>query len=399
MNLENKGGELILTVGQFLDSVNYILSTGRPFVVGEVSELKVTDKWVSFTLQDREEKAILKCVMGIWEFRRIGLELEDGMEVKVGGGPRITKSYGSFALWVTSIEPVGEGSLKKAYQLLLKKLETEGLFTRKRDIPNFISSVGVISSKDGVVIHDFLKNLRPLDIKVNFLNTRVEGKDAVDQLANAVAWFNKKMPELDAIAIIRGGGSLESMQAFNNEVLCREIFASKIPIIAGIGHDVDVPIACMVSDVSVSTPTAVANLINSSWDPLTFDLPRLEGVVMSGYELSLKRVQNKAQNFVIEMVGHIKSVFINFDLLSDRIIKDAVRNISNLIERKFNIIDRAEKVINIANPERSLRLGYSLTTDSTGRVIRDIKKIKRGDVIKTLLANGSIESKIDKINV
>jgi exodeoxyribonuclease VII large subunit len=399
MNLDNKDREMVLTVGQFLDSVNYLLSTGRPIVSGEISELKITDKWASFSLQDKDEKAILKCVMGIWEFRRIGLEIADGMEVKVGGVPRMTKSYGSFALWVSSIEPVGEGSLKKAYQLLLKKLELEGLFARKRELPEYITNVGVISSKDGVVIHDFVKNLKPLNINIKFINTRVEGKDAVNQLIKAISWFNRKMPDLDAIVIIRGGGSLESMQAFNNEVLCREIFGSKIPVIAGIGHDVDVPIACMVADVSVSTPTAVANLINSSWDSLVFDLPSLEDKIFMSYDSSLRGIQNKAQNFIVEMVGHIKSVFANFESLSKRIIKDAVSSITVSIERKIDFIDRAEKIINIANPERNLRLGYSLTTDSEDKIVRDIKKIKRGDVIKTLLANGSIESTIDNVNI
>lgn len=407
MNLGNKDREMVLTVGQFLDSVNYLLSTGRPFIVGEVSELKITDRWVSFTLQEKSpdmtqgkgEKAILKCVMGAWEFKRVGVELADGMEVKVGGTPRITKSYGSFGFWVSSIEPMGEGSLKKAYQLLIKKFESEGLFARKREIPDFISNVGVISSKDGVVIHDFLNNLKPLNIKINFLNTRVEGKSAVDQLSSAVRWFNKNAPELDAIVIIRGGGSLESMQAFNNEVLCREIFASKIPVITGIGHDVDVPIACMVSDMSVSTPTAVANIINSSWDKLTVDLPSLSGRIVLGYESSLRRIQNKVQNFAVSMVGQIRSVFANFEVLSRRIIKDAVRFIEVSIDKKFEFVDRVEKIINIANPERSLRLGYSLTTDAGGKIIRDIKKIKRGEVIKTLLANGSIESVVDKIKL
>ena len=376
MNLNNNK-ELILTVGQFLDSVNYLLSTGRPFVVGEVSELKMTDKWVSFTLHDKEEKAILKCVMGIWDFRRVGFEIVDGMEVKVGGTPRITKSYGSFALWVTSIEPVGEGALKKSYQLLLKKLELEGLYSRKRELPEFISRVGVISSKDGVVIHDFNNNLKPLDIEVNFISARVEGRDAVGQIVGAVRYFNKKMAELDAIVIIRGGGSLESMQAFNNEVLCREIFASKIPIIAGIGHDVDVPIACLVADVSVSTPTAAASLINSSWDSLVYELPSLAGRIIASYESKL---------------------FTNFNTLTERIMKDGIRYVEDSILRKFDIIDRVERIIKIANPERSLKLGYSLTTDARGKVVRDISKIKRGDVIKTLLANGSVESVIDKIN-
>ncbi len=395
----DKSKDLVLTVSQFLDSVNYLLSTGRPYVCGEVSEFKITNKWASFTLQDKEEKAILKCVMGMWEFRKMGVELEDGMEVKIGGSPRITKSYGSFGFWVSSIEPVGEGSLKKAYQLMLKKLQDEGLFARKRELPEFISNVGVISSKDGVVIYDFLNNLKPLNIKVNFLNTRVEGKDAVGQLISAINWFNKKMPELDAIVIIRGGGSLESMQAFNNEYLCREIFGSKIPVIAGIGHDVDVPIACMVADVSVSTPTAVANLINSSWDRLLFDLPELQDKVLSGYESILSQTQNKAQNFITEMLGQIRSVFANFETLSFRIINDAVRAIANSLDRKFELVDRLEKLINIANPERNLRLGYSLTMDVGGKVIRDIAQVKIGGKIRTVLGRGKIESIVDKINI
>ncbi len=393
----DKTKDLVLTVSQFLDSVNYLLSTGRPFVRGEVSEFKITNKWVSFTLQDKEEKALLKCVMGMWEFRKIGVELEDGMEVKVGGSPRITKSYGTLGFWVSSIEPVGEGSLKKAYQLMLKKLQDEGLFARKRELPEFISNVGVISSKDGVVIHDFLNNLKPLNIKVNFINTRVEGKDAVDQLISALSWFNKKMPELDAIVIIRGGGSLESMQAFNNEYLCREIFGSKIPIIAGIGHDVDVPIACMVADVSVSTPTAVANLINRTWDSLVFDLPALEEKIISSYESALNQIQNRAQNFITEMVGQIRSVFANFEMLSSRIINDVVRSIAISLERKIDFVDRVEKLINMANPERSLRLGYSLTMNANGRVVRGIKDIKKGSRIKTLLSDGSVESIVEEI--
>ncbi|MBI3631874.1 MAG: exodeoxyribonuclease VII large subunit, partial [Candidatus Vogelbacteria bacterium] len=166
MDLE-KNNEMVLTVSQFLDSVNFVLASGRPNIVGEISEFKISNKWVSFSLLDREEKAILKCVMGIWDFKRVGIEIEDGMEVKISGTPRITKSYGSFSLWVDRIEPVGEGSLKKVYQLLLKKLELEGLFARKRELKSFVSNIGVISSRDGVVIHDFLNNLKPLDLKIS----------------------------------------------------------------------------------------------------------------------------------------------------------------------------------------------------------------------------------------
>ena len=386
-----------LTVSQFLESVNFMLSTGRPMVVGEVSEFKLTNKWVSFSLQDKEDRAILKCIIGLWDFKRMGVEIIDGMEVKVGGTARITKSYGSFGLWVDSIEPVGEGSLKKSYQLLLKKLEQEGLFTRKRELPNFILNVGVISSKDGVVIHDFQNNLRKFGIHVNFINSRVEGKDAVDQITKAIAWFNKKMPALDALVIIRGGGSLESMQAFNNEIVCREIFASKIPIITGIGHDVDVPIACLVADVSVSTPTAVANLINRSWDSLVIGLPRLEDGILGRYERIIQSANDRAVLYITSMVGQIKAVLLNFELLAERITKEGLRAISNSIKNKFDLIDKSEKIINIANPERNLRLGYSLTLNESGRVVRGISEIQKGDKLKTLLADGEIQSIIDKI--
>ncbi|MBI3633773.1 MAG: exodeoxyribonuclease VII large subunit [Candidatus Vogelbacteria bacterium] len=397
MELE-KTNEMVLTVGQFLDSINFMLTSGRPNIVGEISEFKISSKWVSFSLLDKEERAILKCVMGIWDFKRIGIGVEDGMEVKVSGVARVTKSYGSFSLWVDHIEPVGEGSLKKAYQLLLKKLELDGLFARKRELKFFVSNIGVISSRDGVVIHDFLNNLRPLHLKVDFINSRVEGKDAVDQIVGAIRWFNEHKSKLDAIVIIRGGGSLESMQAFNNELVCREIFASNIPVIAGIGHDVDVPIACLVADVSVSTPTAAANLINGTWDDLVFGLPRLQDYILRSYEEVIRIANDRASNFVSKMVGQIRSIFLNFEVLSEKITKDAVRAIARALDRKNEIVSRIEKLITLANPERVLRLGYSLTKGSDNKIIRNVGGLKTGERLRTLFIDGSVESIIDKIN-
>ena len=389
--------EVPLTVSQFLDSVNFMLTTGRPVVLGEVSEFRVTNKWVSFSLQDKEDRAILKCVITVWDFKRIGVEIADGMEVKVSGTARITKAYGSLALWVDRIEPVGEGSLKKAYQLLLKRLEFEGLYARKRGLPSFISNIGIISSRDGVVIHDFKNNLRKFGINLNFMNSKVEGKDAVGQITNAISWFNMKMPELDTLVIIRGGGSLESMQAFNNETVCREIFASKIPIIAGIGHDVDVPIACLVADISVSTPTAVANIINQSWDELIFGLPRLEHKILNEFGSKLRIADDRAIGYISNMIGRLRIVFANFELLANRITRDGPRLISESIKSRVDLINRIEKIINIANPERSLRLGYSLTLDVSKKLVRRIGDVEIGSKIKTILADGEFESIIDKI--
>ena len=147
-----------------------------------------------------------------------------------------------------------------------------------------------------------------------------------------------------------------------------------------------------------STPTAVANLINGTWDSLLFGLPVLQDRIMRSYENAIRGASDRAQNFVSKMVGQIRSVFVNFEVLSGRITKDAVRVISQALEKKNDTVGRMEKLIALANPERALRLGYSLTTDAVGVVVRDITKIKIGTRLKTLLANGLVESTVDKIN-
>src|SRR3989344_5235749 len=147
-----EAAEIILSVGEYLDRLNLALGVEAGFVQGEVTEFKESAKWVSFTLKDSPnlalgtlsdgQNAVLKCVCAIYTFRRMGVALEDGMAVKVYGTPRVSKGWGSLGLWVESIEPVGEGSLKKAYELLVKKLTAEGLFARKRELPEFISRIG-----------------------------------------------------------------------------------------------------------------------------------------------------------------------------------------------------------------------------------------------------------------
>mgnify|MGYP001618763081 CR=1 FL=1 len=327
------------------------------------------------------------------------------MEVKVGGAARVYKPRGSFSFQVETIEPLGEGSLKKAYELLLKKLEAEGLFTRKRVIPNFIQNIGVISSRDGIVIHDLLKNLKLLNYKIDFINARVEGLDAVPQLVNAIKWFNNNLPAgrqdrpaLDAIVIIRGGGSLESLQAFNNELLAREIFASKIPVIVGIGHEVNAPIACMVADYSASTPTAVATFINRSWDPIVMGVPAFESRILRGFENRLATLRSESRFLMEKMIVHLKNIFQSFKMLSERITVDALEAIKNSINSKLEFIKKTERILTIASPLRNLKLGYSIITGSGGRVIKDTSQLKKGEKIKSKLAKGEVLSIVEGLN-
>jgi len=186
------------------------------------------------------------------------------MEVIVEGMPNIYVPNGRFNFSVNTIELVGEGALKLAYDKLKKKLTAEGLLAveRKKTIPELPEKIGLITSETGAVIHDFLTNIGKYGFKIKFFNSRVEGQLAIKDLLKAIEYF--KNQDIDVLVIIRGGGSFESLQAFNNEVLVRKIAEFEKPVICGIGHDKDIPLSALAADLLVSTPTAVTTVLNRS---------------------------------------------------------------------------------------------------------------------------------------
>jgi len=364
----------VVSVSEFTRLINEVISEIEPvWIEGEVSNFKNwRDRWIFFSLKD--EYAVLSCNISKYKFESFGFEIEDGMKIRVVGSPEL-RDKGEFTLNVEKIQLWGEGVLKKAYELLKKKLESEGLFTRKRKIPDFVQDIGLITSKSGVVIHDFLKNLKPLGFRVHFCDARVEGMEAVSSLVEAVKWFNKNMPNLNVLVIARGGGSLEELQAFNNEILVRTIFASNIPVLSGIGHEVNVPMASLVADVSVSTPTAAAIYLNQSWESLQKRLPHLEEKLLDNFSDC-------------------------FDSALDRtkeLSEDVLNNFGELIKEKRNLILNKEKYLVALNPERNLKLGYSIVFDQKNKVIKEIARIKIGDVLTTKLYKGKFSSKVKKI--
>jgi len=364
----------VVSVSEFTRIVNQAVSEIEPiWIEGEVSNFKNwQDRWIFFSLKD--EFAVLNCNLSKNKFESFGFEIEDGMKIRVLGRPEL-RYKGEFTLNVEEIQPWGEGALKKAYELLKKKLETEGLFVRKRKIPDFVQNIGLITSKSGVVIHDFLKNLKPFGFKVYFCDARVEGAEAVFSLVEAIKRLNKNRPDLDVLVIARGGGSLEELQAFNNEILARAIFASDIPVISGIGHEVDVPIASLVADVSVSTPTAAAIYLNQSWESLQKKIPYLEEKLLVNFDEYLE---------------------FSFDK-----IKTLARDILNLFEEsmkeKRNLIFNFEKYLTAVNPERNLKLGYSIVFNQKNKVIKDINQIGIDEILTTKLHKGEFLSKVKKI--
>jgi len=358
------------TVSAFLDFVNEVLNVQQVYVQGEVSGWKIHPTGIYFYLKDKEDGSVLDCYMSPYVYRGLGLNVEDGMEVKVSGIPSIYKPKGRFSFRVEMMELVGEGSLKKAYELLKQKLQEEGLFDRKRPLPQFVRRIGIITSKTGAVIDDFRKNLDKMGHQVYLYDVRVEGAQAVGLILKAVKWFNRNKPDLDVLVIIRGGGSLEDLQAFNNELVCREVFASKIPTICGIGHDRDVPIMCLVGDTATSTPTAAAMLINKSWDDVRSLLPQHERGITAGFETMLTDVHS----------------------LLD--LQNLLRGYEHVLQEHRQRISGHEKYIESVNPERNLKLGYSILRDRKGSVIKTVTDMKPHDTITAQLHDGSVEAQI-----
>ena len=208
-------------------------------------------------------------------FMRISAsQLEAGMRIVVLGSANIYAPRGDLSFKVKAMELTGEGVLKKRYEELKKKLTAEGVFAeeRKRAVPEYPERIGIVTSRNGAVIHDILNNLGRFGFKVSLVDARVEGPEAVESLLGAIKKL-RKVP-LDVLIVARGGGSMEALQAFDNEKLVRALVDFPVPVIAAIGHHQDVPLAALAADVHVSTPTAAANLLNRSWHEASFRLVR-----------------------------------------------------------------------------------------------------------------------------
>ncbi len=199
--------------------------------------------------------------MTVWQLR---IPIEDGMKVIVTATPKLT-NWGKFSLTVRSVRPSGEGSLKKSFEILKAKLEAEGLFAaeRKRSLPHLPKHIAIVSSTQAAGYGDFIKILddRFGGMKVEVAHVQVQGEAAPDQMIRALKHFNEQEMLAEVIVLIRGGGSADDLSAFNDEPLVREIAASRIPVLTGIGHEIDISLADMAADVRAATPSNAAQLL------------------------------------------------------------------------------------------------------------------------------------------
>lgn len=385
------------TISGYLNFLNTEFKKHKARIQGEVSSLDIRDGYLFFSLKDKDDESVLSCFMWRTNYELCGVALGVGMEIIVDGLPEIYAPSGRFNFRVSTIELVGEGELKKAYDRLKQKLEREGLFAveKKKPIPEYPQRIGLITSESGAVIHDFLNNLGKYGYRITFVNSRVEGQTAVRSLLSAIEYFNNK--SIDVLVIIRGGGSLESLQAFNNEALVRKIADFKVPVICGIGHDKDIPLASSAADQAVSTPTAVATLLNWSWKKVINDIFATEKDVIYKYQRTLDGAVHRVESFPGDLIRFFKGILQDAQEAVSLFPRFLLGTLEKELENNSRMLDDMKKRLEIFDPARQLKLGYSIVYFS-GKVVKTVKQVRVGEKIDIKVTDGSINSVVKNIN-
>ena len=332
-----------VSVSDFIALTNQTLEYAYPSISieGEVAGFKVNQgKFVFFDIKDAG--ASVGCFMMLFNLR---VPIEDGMKVIITASPKLTQ-WGKFSLTVKSIRPSGEGSLKKSFELLKEKLDKEGLFApeRKRQIPAVPKHIAVISSTQAAGYADFIKiiNDRWGGVVVDVAHVQVQGEAAPDQMIRALKYFNSREVLPEVIVIIRGGGSADDLSAFNDELLVREIAASRVPTVVGVGHEIDESLADMAADVRAATPSNAAQL-----------------VVPDRQEM-IRMTRSKVQSLLPRMERILADTRSQVRMA----VEQAMGSIEARLDEQLQSLARTRRLLAELDPQRVLERGYAVIRGS-----------------------------------
>jgi len=351
---------------------------GNVSVIGEISNLKYhSSGHVYFTLKDENSK--LNCFYAADYLKSLHYELSDGMEVTAIGYLSVYERGGSYSLNVKDITLSGIGNLSIAFEKLKKKLEAEGIFDvkHKKELPFFPKKVGIITSPTGAAVRDIIKIIKSKNNYVDIIvyPCLVQGPEAAKDISKSIEIVNQKFPELDVLILGRGGGSMEELWPFNEEVVARSIFSSAIPIISAVGHETDFTISDFVADHRAETPTAAAHMSV----PNTFELQE----ICQDYILRIKQsLSQRIQYCTMQIQMHDKQKL--FDSLQ------------NLLQYEKMRLQQQKEKLDALNPLSIMERGYSILTDENGNLINMISQINLGNKIFLRLKDGRLHCTVDE---
>lgn len=393
---EKKQGTL--TVGALTKALKSTLESTFSDVVVEGEISNFTDHRSGhryWTLKDSE--AQISCVF--WKTRAANFKIKDGMKVVCRGRLTVYPPRGNYQLDVLQIRPVGIGELQQAYEALYARLKAEGLFeiSRKRQIPRFPKVIGIVTSETGAALQDILTVLRrryPI-VRVIVRPATVQGVGAELQVARAIQEFNlvKGVSRPEVLIVGRGGGSLEDLWSFNEEAVARAIYASQIPIISAVGHEVDVTIADFVADLRAPTPTAAAELATPDRDELLGQLGgalyNIEQCVTS--ELRHLRRDLESTASIRALKGRLLDQLAQRNVHIDNNERHIRSHVENALEKYQLRLERDQAKLNVLNPLGVLERGYALIESETGTVISRKSQVGSNQHGSVIFADGRID--------
>jgi exodeoxyribonuclease VII large subunit len=365
------------------------------WVSGEVSNLsRPASGHLYFTLKDSQ--AALRCVMWRPEVLRLRPLPREGEAVEVHGQVGVYEAGGQYQLYADEIRRAGEGALYQEFVQLKERLEAEGLFSalRKRRLPAWPQRIGVVTSPDAAAWQDVLTVLRrrapPLEVIL--APTPVQGSEAPAGIVRALRAVNRAAHP-DVILLVRGGGSIEDLQAFNQESVARAIAASAAPVISGVGHETDVTIADFVADARAATPSAAAEIATPDRRTLLADL----GAVRRGLaRLTLRRLQGERAALRERQLG-LRLASPRAQLANARQrIDDLTHRAGSSLRTSFRLrrsgLDGAKQALAAFSPMAVLERGYALVSLPSGEIVRSVRQAKRGTLLKVQVRDGTLQA-------
>ena len=394
----------IYTVSELTKYVRVILEDSFPavWVEGEISNFVLhSSGHMYFSLRDAGSS--LKCAMFARANARLKFRPKDGMKVIAFGSISVYEARGDYQLIVEEIEPKGIGALQLQFQQLKEKLQKEGLFDAKYKVPiPFLPTrIGVVTSPTGAAIRDILNVTRRRfsNVEIIINPVKVQGEAAKNEIAAAIRLFNK-LKNIDVMIVGRGGGSLEDLWPFNEEVVARAIFESQIPVISAVGHEIDYTISDFVADFRAPTPSAAAELV----------IPRKEDLVKL-IDTATTRLRNALQN-KINVLGHrlatLKESYVLKQLVGlltqyeqriDDLSKGIALGIDHLVTMRSENFRHVIGKLEVLSPIAILGRGYSITTKlPDGVIVKDAAVLKQGDLVETRLGKGSFRGRVEEVS-
>ncbi len=390
----------VLTVHQLTARLKNVIE-GRfrsVWLEGEISNLTrhSSGHWY-FTLKD--DKAQIQAVMFKGANSRVTFKPEHGMKVVVLGDLSVYPPRGNYQIKISRMTPSGMGALQMAFEQLKKKLHSEGLFdeSHKKEIPYLPRRIGVITSPTGAAIRDIINVLtrRFPTIEIVLCPVRVQGDEAAAEVAEAIGRMNE-LALCDVLIVGRGGGSLEDLWAFNEEIVARAVFASEIPIISAVGHEVDFTIADFVADQRAPTPSAAAELAVPEKAALVNEIDSLKTRLATGLRGSLERVKRAFTSGALRRLykrpqERVELAAQRLDETTDRML----RSIRHFMEMKKQQTVALLDKVSVLNPVETLKRGFSVATVSgSPKVVRSVRDVVPGDEIDIKVIDGRLRCEV-----